>query len=59
MQPRLVLKVVEFDHFEIGLYMTSHVPRNSRVERVRSQFLITSAARVESVRAFAISVRLM
>jgi hypothetical protein len=42
-----------------GLYIFSHVPRNYRVVRVRIRFLITSAARLASVRAFAISVRQM
>ena len=57
MQPGFALKVVEFDHFEIGVIHDSQVPRNSKVERALSQFLMTSAARPASVRAFAISVR--
>jgi hypothetical protein len=42
-----------------GLYINSQVPKNSRVVRERNQFLITSAARLASVRAFAISDKLL
>ena len=35
------------------------VPRNSNVDQARSQFFITSAALIASVRAFVISVRLI
>ena len=57
--PYSILKWSNSTTLKSGLYIVSNVPGNSSVERVRIRFLMTSAARLESVRAFAISVGLM